>query len=159
MISKNANGEYALFKQGALIGFAPVKYINSIRVVEKMYDKIIEMQQAAQHDSVHLTLASGLRSWDEQVQIRMQYVIDKTKVHDMGYILNQPSEKFSPRAARPGYSNHQNGQAYDFSVQYYPPGYAWLVKNAHNFGFIRTVQTEVWHWEYIPGADQFCFYS
>ena len=157
MITKNEKGEYALFDQGKLMGFTPVKYINGVRVVESMYDKIIALQQAAQDDGIQLTLAAGLRSWDEQVWLRMQNVIDKTRMHDLDYIANAPSDKFYPRTGKPGYSNHHDGKAYDFNVTYFPEVYAWLVRNAINFDFVRTVLSERWHWEYLPGVPQFAY--
>jgi hypothetical protein len=49
-------------------------------------------------------------------------------------------------AAKPGYSNHQNGRAVDVSTS------SWLFANAAKFGFVRTVPSEDWHWEYA-GPD------
>lgn len=49
-------------------------------------------------------------------------------------------------AARPGYSNHQDGKALDLNTR--DPGvYAWLTRNGARFGFKRTVPSERWHWE------------
>jgi len=31
----------------------------------------------------------------------------------------------------------------------------WLVANMHQYGFIRAVSKERWHWEYHPGAGMF----
>ena len=33
--------------------------------------------------------------------------------------------------------------------------YRWLCLNAWKYGFIRTVPSERWHWEYLPGKGQF----
>lgn len=33
--------------------------------------------------------------------------------------------------------------------------YRWLSLNAYKYGFIRTVKTERWHWEWLPGSNQF----
>ena len=33
--------------------------------------------------------------------------------------------------------------------------YRWLSLNAWKYGFIRTVPTERWHWEFLPGRGQF----
>ena len=62
----------------------------------------------------------------------------------------------SARAAKPGTSNHQFGEAIDFNVQtsgsiYKGVGtvYNWLVKNAATFGMHNdssTQATEAWHW-------------
>lgn len=157
MISQNQNGEYALFDQGNLIGFAPVKYINGVRVIASMFDKIVALQNAAAQDGIHLTLAAGLRSWDEQMNLRIQNVIDKSRQHDLNFLTVAPSSEFNPATGKPGWSNHQDGKAYDFNVTGFPSIYTWLVKNALGFGFIRTVPSERWHWEYRPGADKFAF--
>lgn len=56
-------------------------------------------------------------------------------------------------AAKPGYSNHQGGIAVDLTVG--PTSsqvYKWLARNAGRFGFVRTVKSEPWHWEYRPGT-------
>jgi LAS superfamily LD-carboxypeptidase LdcB len=155
MITKNDKGEFALYDQGKLIGFAPVKYVNKVRVVESMHDKIIELQAAAKTAKIKLTLAAGLRSWDEQMRLRMNNVIDKSKVSDLDYLATADPGMFSPRTGKPGWSNHHDGKAYDFNVTGLPKVYAWLVANAHSFGFVRTVKSERWHWEYIPSAKQF----
>lgn len=33
--------------------------------------------------------------------------------------------------------------------------YRWLCLNAYKYGFIRTVRSERWHWEWLPGKHQF----
>ena len=33
--------------------------------------------------------------------------------------------------------------------------YRWLCLNAYKYGFIRTVPSERWHWEFLPGKNQF----
>lgn len=55
-------------------------------------------------------------------------------------------------AAKPGFSNHQHGQAFDLNTKGFDgnPIYDWLKKNGPRFGFIRTVNHEHWHWEYRP---------
>ena len=54
------------------------------------------------------------------------------------------------KAARPGASNHQHGQAFDLNTRGNPLIYEWLKKNGPKHGFIRTVDDEPWHWEYLP---------
>ena len=156
MISKNEKGEYALFDQGKLIGYEPVLEIQRVRVLLSMAPMLLKMIEAAQHDGVNLTLAAGLRTWEEQYNLRKQNVIDKSKVGDDKYLTNEDSSKFRPATGKPGWSNHQDGKAYDFNVTGKPDVYKWLVKNAITFGFIRTVPSERWHWEYWPdNTDKF----
>lgn len=59
------------------------------------------------------------------------------------------------RAAEPGTSNHQHGQAFDLNTEHNVFNgtdkiYEWLRRNAPKHGFIRTVNNESWHWEYRP---------
>ena len=55
-------------------------------------------------------------------------------------------------AAKPGTSNHGVGLALDLNSS--GSGvYSWLKNNAHAHGFIRTVSSETWHWEYRPGSS------
>jgi hypothetical protein len=60
-----------------------------------------------------------------------------------------------PRAARPGFSNHQMGLALDFqlglnkgSTRPGDPVYDWLVANAATYGFSK-ISSESWHWQAI----------
>ena len=158
MIDKNFKGEFALYDKGALTGYAAVTKVGGVRIVATMKPILISMIEAAKTDSVNLTLAAGLRTFGEQYALRKQNVIDKSKVSDEEYLLTQPSGLFKPATGKPGFSNHQDGKAYDFNVTGKPEVYKWLVLNALRFGFIRTVLTERWHWEYMPGVrDQFAY--
>lgn len=155
MISKNEKGEYALYDQGQLIGFAPVELLHGVRVLRDMKPKLMAMIEAAEEAGIHLTLAAGLRTWEEQYNLRRQNVIDRSKIADDHYLTTEPANKFNPMTGKPGWSNHQDGKAYDFNVTGRPGVYVWLVKNAHRFGFVRTVKSERWHWEYLPGVGMF----
>ncbi len=56
----------------------------------------------------------------------------------------------SGRAARPGYSNHQQGLSMDIGgvSGYGTRAYNWLRANAGRFGFANDVPGEFWHWTY-----------
>ena len=90
---------------------------------------------AATQDDVVLTLNSGFRSYPEQKNL-----------YD-GFIRRLPGFN---TAAKPGFSNHQNGIAFDISVRGGDgnPTYEWLKRNATTHGFVRTVSKEPWHWEF-----------
>jgi len=90
---------------------------------------------AAASDGILVTLNSGFRSYPEQKHL-----------HD-GFVKKLPGFN---RAAEPGFSNHQNGIAFDLSVPGGDgnPTYEWLKRNAPKFGFVRTVSKEPWHWEF-----------
>lgn len=63
--------------------------------------------------------------------------------------------------ASPGYSNHQDGLAFDFGSAAHGHGLStigwtswfrdWLVHNARRFGF-APLESEPWHWTYTPGS-------
>ncbi|MBX3189697.1 MAG: M15 family metallopeptidase [Labilithrix sp.] len=88
----------------------------------------LRMQAAAHDAGVRLSLTSGFRTMAEQ---RYLYNCYQTKRCNNGNL-----------AARPGYSNHQNGLALDLSTS------SWLSRNASRFGFVRTVPKEPWHYEF-----------
>ena len=90
---------------------------------------------AAAEDGVLVSLNSGFRSYPEQKHL-----------HD-GFTRGLPGFN---TAAKPGYSAHQNGVAFDLSVPGGDgnPTYEWLKGHATGFGFVRTVSKEPWHWEF-----------
>lgn len=92
----------------------------------------LKMQAAAHAAGIKVSLTSGFRTMAEQQYLYNCY---KTRRCNNGNL-----------AAKPGYSNHQNGVALDISTS------SWLAKNAGKFGFVRTVPKEPWHYEY-RGAD------
>jgi hypothetical protein len=104
------------------------------------------MAAAAASDGVPLQIESGFRTYGHQKRLHDAYVADPAHANV---------------AARPGRSNHEDGLAYDIvtepgkdgphgEVVEWPKSYVWLVLNAWRFGFVRTVPSETWHWEYRP---------
>jgi hypothetical protein len=107
--------------------------IQVIQIGQKAVSKptghaFLKMQAAAHAAGVNLSLTSGFRTMAEQ---RRLYSCYQTGSCNNGNL-----------AARPGYSNHQNGLALDLSTS------SWLAKNASRFGFVRTVSKEPWHYEF-----------
>jgi hypothetical protein len=97
----------------------------------------LKMQQAADTAGVTLSINSGFRTQAEQ-----QYLY---KCYQTG------SCNSGNLAARPGYSNHQNGRALDLATS----NWTWVANNAARFGFKRTVPSERWHYEFFgndPGG-------
>lgn len=97
---------------------------------------------AAAGDGITVTLNSGFRSYPEQKHL-----------HD-GFVRGLPGFN---TAAKPGFSKHQNGIAFDLSVAGGDgnPTYEWLKRHATRFGFVRTVNREPWHWEFDePKAER-----
>ena len=92
----------------------------------------VAMAAAAAEEGLQLALFSGFRSMEEQ---RYFYRCYRTC-----------SCNSCNKAARPGYSNHQNGVALDLGLG--QGVHPWLLDNAARFGFRATVRSEPWHWEY-----------
>lgn len=88
------------------------------------------MANAARKAGIYLGIRSGFRSHEKQTELYERY-----------------RRGWGNLAARPGYSNHQNGRAVDIFLEEQAI-YAWLKKHAHRFGFKQTVKREPWHWEY-----------
>jgi hypothetical protein len=88
----------------------------------------LKMQAAANAEGVRLSLTSGFRTMEEQKHLYSCYVNGGCNNGNL--------------AAKPGFSNHQNGLALDVSTS------TWLARNASKFGFVRTVSRESWHYEY-----------
>ena len=134
-----------------------MKQINGHNVTDELYPKVMELIKAAWADKITLTVASGLRTFDEQLKLRQKHVIDKSMYNNKSFLLKADNGLFNPRTAKPGTSNHESGIAVDFNVTGQPEVYKWLVGNAFAYGWVRTVPSERWHFEYRPHAGKFDF--
>jgi LAS superfamily LD-carboxypeptidase LdcB len=94
------------------------------------------MAKAAHKAGISLSIRSGYRTHAKQKKLYKQYR------HGEGNL-----------AARPGFSQHENGRALDLVITQ-EKTYVWLIAHANQFGFHRTVRGEPWHWEYLGGGDQ-----
>jgi hypothetical protein len=110
-------------------------------VSQDIADEYLALVNAAAADGVPMPLKSGFRTYPKQAHL-----------YD-GYIRRLPNFN---KAAKPGFSNHQDGFAYDFAIDAYAgnPRYDWLKRNGPRHGFVRTVSGEPWHWEYRPAIAQ-----
>lgn len=110
-------------------------------VSEDIADEYLALVNAAANDGVLMPLKSGFRTYPKQA-----YLFD-------GWTRRLPGFNL---AARPGFSNHQDGFAYDFAISGYEgnPRYDWLKQHGPSHGFVRTVNKEPWHWEYRPAIAQ-----
>ncbi|MFP2903680.1 D-alanyl-D-alanine carboxypeptidase family protein [Pyxidicoccus sp. 3LFB2] len=95
------------------------------------------MQAAAAKAGINLSATSGFRSMAQQQALYQKY-------------LNGTGNL----AARPGYSNHQNGISMDVGGinGYGSKAYNWLANNAAKYGFKNDVKGEHWHWTYKGGG-------
>lgn len=84
----------------------------------------------------------GYRTFDRQVELRSTNGCPDT--------FNSPASTCRVPTARPGQSNHENGEAIDFTsggstLRAGTPGFNWLQANAARFGF-KNLPSESWHW-------------
>lgn len=117
-------------------------------------DAFDTMKAAAASDSISLSIASGFRSYDTQSELYASYVSRYGK---------EEADTFS---ARPGYSEHQIGEAMDLNLvsQSFADteAYRWLQLHAAEYGFILRYPSdaqavtgyigEPWHYRYV-GKD------
>ncbi len=88
------------------------------------------MQAAARAAGIAIAINSGFRTMQRQRELYACYRAGNC-----------------PLAARPGYSNHQSGLALDLNTSARGV-YRWLTAHARTYGFVRTVPSEIWHWEH-----------
>lgn len=155
----NDKGEYALWDKGVFIGDGKMEMFNGRLVLASKKEVLKKMFDAALEDGITLILNQGFRSFSQQLDFRRKNVKDRTKAGDENFLLTAPSNEFKPATAKPGWSNHQDGSAYDIDTVddagKIRPAYGWLIQNAIKFDFVRTVASETWHWEHRPGTEQY----
>jgi D-alanyl-D-alanine carboxypeptidase len=141
-IDDDRKGPNALWQNGRFFGQATLIEIvgsnnETERITEDNVEPYLEMVSTAAKDGITICIRSGFRSYPEQVVLFT--------------LFNSNPNKFA-QAAEPGRSNHQNGTAFDLDVGGFDgnPVYDWLKVHGPEFGFIRTVNKEPWHWEFRP---------
>lgn len=103
----------------------------------------LAMQAAARAAGHNLTSVSGFRTMEAQTAMYNERMMPGDKPNEMAKKLGI--------AAKPGYSNHQDGTAIDIGNVggYSSSAYAWLKANAVQYGFVDDVRNEYWHWHYV----------
>lgn len=141
---------YPVYDSGYVIDSTEVYlFEGNAKITKNMYDKLVAMIDSALVDSVFIHINSGYRTFEEQYSCRIRNVRHKSKRYDSLYLLNAEAKHFRPITAKPGYSSHNRGIAFDFNTAD-KAVYKWLQDNALKHGFVRTVKQEKWHWEYLP---------
>lgn len=102
-------------------------------------DAYMKMKDAAEdQDNITISINSAFRTFERQADLFRRFKAGTGN-----------------KAAPPGASNHQHGQAFDLNTRHNvfngtDKVYEWLKRNAPRHGFVRTVSNESWHWEYRP---------
>ena len=155
----------------------PLVVVDGKLVYKPVAFAVVALKKAALAQNVKIKVQSGFRpalggsarsnkgttySPTSQLSIRSQRSHWKNRAgykgNDNDFIYNAPSSFYSAEAAPVYASKHGFGIAIDFNTggrthfqaSWNPTNYAWLIKNAHKFGFVRTVASEEWHFEYLP---------
>lgn len=154
-------GNYDTYERGVKTGTITCYSIQGKPIASTVAPIVLQMLKDAKSQGVHLIITSGFRGNEDiyangvkistgQVTLRRRHALAGANIY------TSSSKKFKPATAPPGYSKHQNGIAVDFSTKG-GGRYQWMVENFHNYGFIRTVRSERWHWEYRVGVSKYAF--
>ena len=160
----------------------PSKYTTG---VYKMYlrketlDAFQKMAEIAEKNDIELNVASATRNFDYQKNLWNNKWEGNTLVGGTYLSKNSPDgfdrfRKILEYSAAPGTSRHHWGTDIDindanpmyFKTEQGEMVYAWLIKNASEFGFCQTYNLkgpvrptgyneEKWHWSYLPLAKNF----
>jgi LAS superfamily LD-carboxypeptidase LdcB len=147
----NGNAVYEkvdVYLKGKIIGKEEYVTFQNQKVIRKYFEPFKRMYDAAKKDGINIILVDAFRFWDEQYGLRVQ---NKKKDFTEQELKTNSSTNYKPYTGRPGQSLHHYGTAFDMQTNNGKnKTYKWLVKNAIKYGFIRTVESETWHWEYQP---------
>lgn len=127
----------------------------ALEVHARVLPFLTRLFEEAREDSIDLRVASAYRSFGTQASLKAGYTVS----------YGSGANRFS---ADQGYSEHQLGTTVDFTTAGtagaltgfdQTPAYAWLLDNAHKYGFVLSYpegntfyQYEPWHWRFV-GED------
>jgi len=138
----NIKGDNAAWRSGNFIGAKVLIAIVGTggqlqKIAMETFEPYLRLMEAAKKNNLTISITSGFRTFGKQERL-----YEGWRNGEAGFNL----------AAKPGRSNHQNGIAFDLNTIGFDGTklYDWLKNNAPRFGFIRTVNKEHWHWEYLP---------
>lgn len=128
-------------------------YNTSFYLQEECYEAFLKMYEDAKEAGYGFKINSAYRSYEKQISIYQ------------GWVNKDGQAKADTYSARPGYSEHQTGYAFD--IRDYPftnddysktKSFQWVSQNAYKYGFIirfpegkeyiTGYQYESWHYRY-----------
>lgn len=123
-----------------------------VEISAKVAPYLSSLMEQAADDDIDLRIASGYRSFSAQASLKTSYKVT----------YGTGANSFS---ADQGYSEHQLGTTLDFTTKATngslpgfdkTPAYTWLLKHAHEHGFVLSYpkgnayyQYEPWHWRFV----------
>ena len=132
---------------------------NGEQIDARIYPYLQEMSDAAREADVHMVVADGYRSMEDQQETMNEKVEEYKQRVYVNFIAEKMAEKW---VAVPGTSEHQLGLAVDINADIQNYGwevYGWLAEHAHEYGFIQRypedktkitgISYEPWHYRYV----------
>ena len=127
----------------------------------KIADSVLDLLEAAKKAGLSVRINSGFRpDYYPNISAKSESGVSvSAQSQEELYKQNCKNGTCDPATAKPGNSKHGSGIAIDFntgsreSVKFKPLNtevYKWMIKNSWKFGFLRTVGSEEWHYEYWP---------
>jgi D-alanyl-D-alanine carboxypeptidase len=130
---------------------------------ERIADYAVQMLEDSRQDGVHIVIIEGFRTIERQQEIydrRINYYLSLGLNEAQAVLVTETEVAF------PGASEHNAGIALDFASGNYDPysfentaEFAWLLENAHEYGFILRYPDnalhitgfifEPWHWRFV----------
>lgn len=121
------------YQGGSRIGTVDTIMVDGKRMTQKTANAFLYLKQKAAARGVNIWVNSGFRTMDEQKHLYYCYTSGSCNSGNL--------------AARPGYSNHQNGRAVDIGTD--NRGRLNQVISDLGLDWRRTVPSEAWHYEYF----------
>lgn len=134
-------GRETAYENGRAIGTVTLMKIGSKKTTYKTGHAFLELREKMAARGVTVSLNSGFRTQSEQQYFYNCYRTGRCNNGNL--------------AAKPGYSNHQNGRAVDLSISNHTKFRQALSALGLNNQWRATVASERWHWEYFgddPGG-------
>ncbi len=123
-----------------------------VEIAAKVAPYLTSLMEQAAADDIDLRITSGYRSFSAQASLKTSYKVT----------YGTGANSFS---ADQGYSEHQLGTTLDFTTKATngslpgfdkTPAYTWLLRHAHEHGFVLSYpkgnayyQYEPWHWRFV----------
>lgn len=126
----------------------------------KIADSVLDLLEAAKKAGLKVRINSGFRpDYYPNISTKSESGVSvSAQSQEELYKQNCKTTPCDPATAKPGNSKHGSGIAIDFNTgsregKFKPLNtevYKWMIKNSWKFGFLRTVASEEWHYEYWP---------
>jgi LAS superfamily LD-carboxypeptidase LdcB len=159
------------YKTDTCFTLVKIDYCTKTMYLQKeVYQKFIDMHNAAKKENITLLIVSGTRNFNEQKDIWERkwdkYIKTKDSLSTVRQIMLYSS---MPTTSRHHWGTDIDINSVDpahFNTKQGIKEYKWLVNNAHKFGFCQVYtdkstskrtgyEMEKWHWSYTPISSHY----